>query len=70
MTDNAKDTEPEEYLWPEVAAERLGVSTQSLRRYAARGLITFRTLPSGHKRYAAADIEKLRRPTGSPDVPP
>jgi excisionase family DNA binding protein len=41
------------------AAARLGIAPQTLRRWADRGLVQAVTLPSGHRRFAAADIEAL-----------
>jgi excisionase family DNA binding protein len=41
------------------AAARLGVSPQTLRRWAERGLVRTVTLPSGHRRFAVSDIDEL-----------
>jgi len=41
------------------AAARLGVHESSVRRYADRGLIGVRRLPSGVRRLNRADVEEL-----------
>lgn len=48
-------------LTPAEAAEILGVSASTVRRYEDRGLLKPRRLiGSGHRRYARADVERLR----------
>ncbi|MFN6543887.1 MerR family DNA-binding transcriptional regulator [Mycolicibacterium nivoides] len=41
------------------AASRLGVSTDTLRRWEKAGRITALRTPTGHRRYAPADINAL-----------
>jgi excisionase family DNA binding protein len=50
-----------DHLTPRAAAARLGVSTRTLRRYVAAGLLTpaSRT-PGGHGRFDPADLDALR----------
>lgn len=48
-------------LTPAEAAEILGVSPSTVRRYEESGLLVPRRLPgSGHRRYRRADVEQLR----------
>lgn len=50
---------------PSQAARRLGVSTETLRRWAEEGRIAVARTPgasSGHRRYYLAEIEKLAAP--------
>ena len=42
------------------AASLLGVSVATLRRYEAQGRIVALRTPGGQRRFAAADVEKLR----------
>lgn len=51
-------TEPT-LLKPREAAQRLNVDTETLRKWVARGVLTCVLLPSGHRRYRAADIDAL-----------
>jgi predicted site-specific integrase-resolvase len=44
---------------PGVAARKLHVTTKTLQRMAARGDIAAIILPSGHRRYRAADVDAL-----------
>lgn len=49
---------PTEYtLTTTDAANRLGVSDETIRRWAASGRLRHVKLPSGHRRFAAADID-------------
>lgn len=43
------------------AAERLGVSDDTIRAYVDKGLLSSVTLPSGHKRVDAGEIDRLRQ---------
>lgn len=43
------------------AAARLGVHESTVRRYADRGLIGVKRLPSGVRRLSEADVEALRK---------
>lgn len=56
------ETDPQ-WIPPKQAAEKLGVSTRTLLRLADTGQITVITLPSGHHRYEAHDIERLANET-------
>lgn len=50
------------------AAERLGVHTSTLRRWADRGEIRVVTTPGGHRRFPESEVERLAG--GSSDEPP
>ncbi len=48
-------------LTPAEAAEILGVSPSTVRRYEESGILVPRRLPgSGHRRYKRAEVEALR----------
>lgn len=53
-------TGPEEVLTVREAARRLGVHENTVRNYANRGILIPRRLPSGWRRFLAADVEQLR----------
>jgi excisionase family DNA binding protein len=57
-----------EWLRPEEVADRLKVTTMTLRRWAESGRIQTMTLPSGHRRYLEADVERIE--TQTKDSPP
>ena len=40
------------------AAKRLGVHVRTLRAWADKGLVPYVKLPSGHRRFDEAEIEK------------
>lgn len=42
-------------------AERSGVSTRSLRYYEQQGLLTSTRTPGGHREYAPAAVDRVRR---------
>ncbi len=44
-----------------VAAELVGMGTQTLRLYEARGLLTPLRTEGGTRRYSANDLDRLRR---------
>lgn len=46
------------------AARLLGVHPNTLRNWADRGLVRAIKLPSGHRRFALAEIERVRRDMG------
>ncbi len=46
------------------AAKRLGISQGTLRGYADKGLVPVVKLPSGHRRFRAADVQRLREVMG------
>lgn len=51
------------YCTPTVAAERLGVHMQTLRRWAESGVISYVLTPGGHYRYDVDSyIEKMSAP--------
>ena len=53
------------------AASRIGIHPNTLRSYAAAGLIAFLRLPGGHRRFAVADVETfIDRLRGVPDREP
>jgi len=45
---------------PRVAAALLGVTSQTVGHWASSGHIRWVRLPSGHRRYVAADVRALR----------
>ena len=48
---------------PNATAKALGVSVQTLSRYAREGLVPFDLTPKGHRRYDTAEVvESLRTP--------
>lgn len=52
----------DELLSPGVAADLIGVHTDTLKRWAEAGRIeAFRT-PTGHRRYRRSDLEKILEP--------
>lgn len=53
---------PEELLSTSEGATILEVSDETLRRWAADGLIRHIRLPSGQLRFERADIDAIRRP--------
>lgn len=59
MTDTP-DTGDQPLISPGEAAMMLHVETKTLQRMVARGEITAVVLPSGHRRYRLAEIEKIR----------
>lgn len=52
-------TENMEYVTPREAAKKLGVHVGSLRRWESEGRITAIKTPSGHRRYAIGEVERL-----------
>lgn len=46
------------------AAEQLGVSISSLRRWEAQGIVTPERTPGNSRRYTDEQIEQLRNPHG------
>lgn len=42
------------------AAKLLGVSDETIRRWADEGKVRYLRLPSGHRRFAEADLEHLK----------
>ena len=59
MTTQRTHASHEEYLTPKEAARRLHVHTRTLVRMSKRGDIRTNMLPSGHRRYNAADVDAL-----------
>jgi excisionase family DNA binding protein len=51
-----RPVQPRILLLPAEAAERLGVSTRTLTRWADEGLIPVVVLPTGHRRYLTSDV--------------
>ena len=50
------------------AAQRLGVSAATLRRWANEGVVVAVRLPrSGHRRFTETEIERVRREMGLED---
>lgn len=46
------------------AAKLLGVHANTIRNWADKGLIKVVVLPSGYRRFEAAEIERLRKEMG------
>ena len=46
------------------AAQRLGVHPNTLRSWADKGIVAHIKLPSGYRRFATAEIERVRREMG------
>jgi excisionase family DNA binding protein len=53
---------PSELLGSREAARIIGVTDETVRRWAADGLIRYIRLPSGQLRFERADVEAVRRP--------
>lgn len=51
--------EPPQWLSLSQAAQRLGVHTTTLRRWADNGDIAVMLTPGGHRRFALADVQRL-----------
>lgn len=49
------------YLTTSEAARYLGVSTRTIARYIEAGLLPVFWLPSGHRRIARADLDRIIR---------
>lgn len=52
-----KSQEEPALLRPGQAARRLGVCSETLRRWSVEGAIAFETLHNGHRRYRLEDLE-------------
>jgi len=52
---------PGEWLSVKEAAELLGVSRITIRRYTLSGKLAETRLPSGHRRIPRAEVERLQR---------
>lgn len=48
------------------AARRLGVHANTLRKWADEGTIPVLRMPSGHRRFAVAELERFRQAMASP----
>ncbi len=55
---------PEKLLTISEAARRLGVHPNTLRTWADKGLVKTVRLPSGYRRFAVAEIERMRAEMG------
>lgn len=53
--------DPARYLRIAAAARRLGVHEKTLRAWADKGLVAHLRLPSGHRRFAPEEIDRLRQ---------
>lgn len=58
MTRSTSQHSPE-WLATAETARRLGVSTRTVLRLEERGQLKPRRLPSGHRRYLAAEVDAL-----------
>lgn len=56
---NKPNQAPSAWYKPGEAALKLGVTTKTVSRMADTGRIHAITLPSGHRRYAVADVNAL-----------
>jgi excisionase family DNA binding protein len=52
------------------AAERLGISPQTVRRWADEGLIPMARTPTGHRRFDPDQIESVAASMTPPSAPP
>lgn len=59
----------EAWLGVQEASELLGVSTATLRRWSAAGLVEAFTTPGGHRRYAESTIRQLLARGAEPAAP-
>lgn len=58
MTDTPSP--PDELLTPQRAAARLGITADTIRRWANDGVLpSVRTRPGGHRRFRSADVDQL-----------
>lgn len=55
------DQAPSAWYKPGEAATLLGVTPKTVARIAEAGTIRAITLPSGHRRYAAADVDAFAK---------
>ncbi len=53
--------DPTRLLTISQAAQRLGISVQTLRAYADKGVVPVVKLPSGFRRFDAETIDRIRR---------
>jgi excisionase family DNA binding protein len=58
-TNHAQIPPPPKMLRAGPAAERLGVTTQTLRNYTAQGVLTLIETPGRQRRYLEAEIDAL-----------
>lgn len=56
---NTREPAATEWMWPRAVADAFGVSTDTVTRWADAGRIPVYVLPSGHRRYKRADIDRL-----------
>lgn len=59
------DANGTDFYRPLEAAQQLGVTMKTMTRYAERGLVLSRVLPSGHRRYLKSDVDALRERSAS-----
>ncbi len=57
-------TDEPELLTISRAARQLGISQGTLRGYADKDMIPVVKLPSGHRRFRPADVQRLRQEMG------
>ena len=62
-------TNPGRLLTIAEAADRLGVHFKTLRSWADKGLVPVIKLPSGHRRFESAAIERMRVEMGMSSGP-
>lgn len=60
MTNRTDHSEEEIFLTPGEAAKNAFVTTKTLSRLADSGALRAIKLPSGHRRYSATDIQRLK----------
>ncbi|MEG9250299.1 MerR family DNA-binding transcriptional regulator [Arthrobacter sp. Soc17.1.1.1] len=53
---------------PNITAKALGVSAQTLARYAREGIVPFDTTPKGHRRYNTEEVVEALRWVKEPTV--
>ncbi len=62
--------QPARLLTVSQAAARLGISQDTVRRWADQGLLKTVKLPSGYRRFEPAEIERKRREMGFAEEEP
>ncbi|MCL2221256.1 MAG: MerR family DNA-binding transcriptional regulator [Oscillospiraceae bacterium] len=57
----------ESFLHPHVTAAMLGVTTQTLRDYERKGILSAVRTVGGKRRYLASAVDRIMRPSEPPD---
>ncbi len=54
-----------EWLWPRDVADKFGVTPDTITRWANAGRIPVYVMPSGHRRYKRADVDRILAEAGA-----